>query len=106
DVRPVFHRRIGFLTMRFPNRSVIETLERLPAREHVRESANPHEAPRTVSIAELSDDAHSHRLLTLDEFSLKEINEHVALARMQTVLSKLEDVATTLHRHHDDCIVA
>src|SRR5438132_79713 len=80
--------------MRLPRRASIELRERFAARIHVRESAEPDEAISIIEIAELADEAHPRGLLRFDEFTFEELDQLVAAAGTQRVLSELDDHRT------------
>jgi hypothetical protein len=86
----VDHRRIGRLAVRLPGRAAVERRERVAARGHVGEAAQPDEAVGVVEVAERGEHPCADRFLGLDEFALEQGDQVVAAARMQRVLAQLE----------------
>lgn len=73
--------------MSLPDGAEVEVLERLFARRHVGESAQPDEPVGVVQISELADQADADRFLRLHERALEQIDQGVAAARLQRVLA-------------------
>jgi hypothetical protein len=73
--------------MPLPDRSTIEGTQPFCAGGHVAKSPQPHESIRVVNIAELAEHSHPECLLALDELLIKEIDENIARARVQGVLT-------------------
>ena len=51
-----------------------------------------------IEIAELTDDLHSERFLRFDKFPIEQIDQDIALSRMERVLAQLNDRAASLRR--------
>jgi hypothetical protein len=71
--------------------AAVERREGFSARGHVLERPNPHETVGLIEVAELADDLHPDGFLTLDEFGLEQIDQHIPLARMERVLPEFDD---------------
>jgi len=73
-----------------PDWAVVEGGERLPAHFNVSESPKPNEPVRAIEVSELPNHGNPQGFLSLDEFPIEEPDQHIALARMQGVLAKLD----------------
>src|SRR4051812_35430610 len=76
--------------MRRPYGVAVERLQRCCARRHVWKAADPDEAVRPIKIAKRADELDADGFLRFDELALEKLDQHVALARVQRVLAKLE----------------
>src|SRR5262245_8972004 len=87
------HGGVRGISVRRPHRPSVEGFEGFAARVHVREAAQPHETILATAIAELTDQRHAGRLLRLDEIALEQVDERVALTRLERVLPQFDDRA-------------
>src|SRR5262249_31596126 len=95
DVIRVNHRAVGFSPVSCPHWPLVERREILVAALHISKSAQPDEPIGVASVSKLPDDGHAHRFLRLDKVLVKQVDEHVALLRLECVLSQFNDGATT-----------
>ncbi len=79
--------------MRVPDGSVIEGGERPTPRINRLESSEPNKPVWPIQIPKLPNHCYPKGLLGIDKFSIKELDERVALARVQGVLPQLDQVA-------------
>jgi hypothetical protein len=89
----VDHRRVGGGAVRLPHRPAIEGREAARAARHIRKAVHPDEVVGPVEVVELTHHRHARGFERGDECVLEEIDQHVALARMQRVAPQFDDVA-------------
>src|ERR1700761_6425586 len=77
--------------MLLPHRPAIERRQRSRSCRHVGKAPQPDKAVRIAGSAERADDIHALGFLALDEFSLEQVDQHIALAGFQGVLAQLDD---------------
>ena len=65
---------------------------------HITKSPHPHETIRIVEIAKLPDQLHPQRLLALDEFPFKEIDQDIPFAGIERVLAEFDHFAAVFAR--------
>src|SRR5262249_25635747 len=87
----VDHGGVGRVTVAVPDRAAVEGVQRLFARGHVGERAEPDERVRVAGVAELADDAHPRLLLRLDALAAEQLAERLAPPRPQGGAAQLDD---------------
>ena len=76
--------------MILPDGIRIECAQRGQPRLHVRKPAHPYEAVWVVEIAERAEHMAAKLLLAFDETSFEQLDQHIALARMERVVAQLK----------------
>jgi hypothetical protein len=71
----------------------------LSTSRHVIEPSQPDKLIRVIKIIKLSDDLNPHNLLRLDKFALKEPDQFITPAWMESVHSQLDDWGIDLSVH-------
>ena len=96
DVVGVDHGRVGRLAVLLPHRAAVEALEEEEPIGQRGEPAEPDEGVVGVAVAELADHVRAQLLLRLDEVAVEQVDERVALSRVECVTPQLHDVAAGL----------
>ena len=86
---------------RFP--TPVERLEGFLPRRHVRKSTQPDVSIGVVEVPKLADHGDTSSLLSLDEFTLEEIDHHVPLPWTHGVLPELDDGAAACGQRDGPC---
>jgi hypothetical protein len=76
--------------MRVPDGTVVKGGECLSPRDNIFESPDPNEPVGSIEISELPNYRNPERFLGLDELSIEDLDQSVALAWMQGVLPQLD----------------
>src|SRR6476661_1025062 len=92
------HGGVSRFAMCLPDRAAVKILERLRARRHVSKTSQPDKSVWIIQVPELTDDLHPERFLRFDKFPVEQIDQHIPLSRMQSVLPQLNDRAASLWR--------
>src|SRR5437899_10945857 len=83
--------------MRLPNRPAVEGLQCCRTTRHVLKPSEPNESIGIIKIAKLAEDIHSQCFLWLDEFTIEQMDQHIAFSAVKRVLPQFEDRITGLH---------
>src|SRR5437867_2972217 len=83
--------------MRLPNRPSVESLQCCRTTRHVAKASEPNESIGIIKIAKLAEDIHSQCFLWLDEFTIEQIDQHIAFSAVKRVLPQFDDRTTGLH---------
>ena len=87
----VKHGGIGRIAVRCPHGPAVEGFECVVACLHVGKAAQPDKQVGLVQVAKLAQHAHAVGLLRFDKFAVKQVDEHVALLRVQGVLAQFDE---------------